>query len=213
MRTTPRICKPRQAGNGYLRYKLQYGERQRSTPLHHIVLWAFVGPQPDGLEAAHLDGDKTNNAATNLRWVSHAENVSHQIGHGTRLNGEKNHNSKLTAGRVEAIRILADHQMKHRTIAGLFKINEETVGEITRGVTWSHLDRAYATPDATGVLLALVREASGDPMVYCGLYHLPDPCWMVVPDLRYESVLDGGPQFDSEGAALAAALVAIAESI
>jgi hypothetical protein len=33
-----------------------------------LVLEAFVGPCPDGLEACHWDDDPTNNRLSNLRW-------------------------------------------------------------------------------------------------------------------------------------------------
>jgi hypothetical protein len=43
--------------------------------VHHLVLEAFVGPHPDGYECDHADGDPSNNHVTNLRWVTHPENM------------------------------------------------------------------------------------------------------------------------------------------
>ncbi|WP_393916337.1 HNH endonuclease [Halostreptopolyspora alba] len=37
------------------------------------MLFAFVGPPPDGHQATHLDGDRTNNDLSNLKWVDPAE--------------------------------------------------------------------------------------------------------------------------------------------
>lgn len=41
------------------------------TPyIHHLVAYTFLGPPPaDGFHVHHQDGDPSNNAATNLRWV------------------------------------------------------------------------------------------------------------------------------------------------
>lgn len=40
-----------------------------------LVLLAFDGPPPfPGAEGCHVDGDKTNNAITNVRWDSQAAN-------------------------------------------------------------------------------------------------------------------------------------------
>lgn len=48
---------------------------------HRLVCTAFNGPAPDGKPFVnHIDGDKTNNAASNLEWVSHSENAKHSWG-------------------------------------------------------------------------------------------------------------------------------------
>ena len=42
--------------------------------VHRLVAKAFI-PNPEGLpEIDHIDGDKTNNMADNLQWISHVEN-------------------------------------------------------------------------------------------------------------------------------------------
>jgi hypothetical protein len=57
--------------------------------VHHLVLEAFVGPRPAGHEAAHGDGDKTNNALANLRWATPKENAADRYRHGTVLFGTR----------------------------------------------------------------------------------------------------------------------------
>ena len=46
------------------------------TVTHVFVAAAFHGPAPDGFEVAHGDHDKTNNRPSNLRYVTHAENMN-----------------------------------------------------------------------------------------------------------------------------------------
>jgi NUMOD4 motif./HNH endonuclease. len=60
---------------GYLTVQLgPRGKRTRVT-VHRMVMLAFVGPRPPGKEIAHWDGDKTNNALTNLRYATPKENA------------------------------------------------------------------------------------------------------------------------------------------
>jgi len=68
--------------------------------VHRLVLEAFVGPCPDGMEACHLDSDKTNNRVSNLRWDTHLENMRDL---------KVNPSSKLTADEVRIIRFLYEH--------------------------------------------------------------------------------------------------------
>lgn len=55
----------------------------RSRLVHRLVLVAFRGPCPEGLECAHLDGNRFNNALANLVWVTKTENEAHKRLHGT----------------------------------------------------------------------------------------------------------------------------------
>jgi hypothetical protein len=58
------------------------GERQRFL-VHRLVVMAFIGPPPKGLtQVNHKDGDKQNNWAGNLEWVTPSENVQHAIDSG-----------------------------------------------------------------------------------------------------------------------------------
>lgn len=45
--------------------------------VHRIVWQVYNGPIPLGAEISHIDGDKTNNHLSNLRLVTHAENLRH----------------------------------------------------------------------------------------------------------------------------------------
>lgn len=57
---------------GYLGLRLfSYYGKGRWFSVHRLVALAFV-PNPDDLpEVNHKDGDKANNVAANLEWVTH----------------------------------------------------------------------------------------------------------------------------------------------
>lgn len=71
------------------------GTREKAY-LHRLICEAFNGPCPDGMQCRHLDGDKTNNAASNLAWGTKAENEADKLRHGSHVNGEKNPMAVLT---------------------------------------------------------------------------------------------------------------------
>lgn len=51
--------------------------------VHSLVLTAFVGPKPEGMECCHRDGNPLNNHIDNLRWGTHSDNMQDSIRHGT----------------------------------------------------------------------------------------------------------------------------------
>ena len=60
---------------GYLQVGLTIGGKSKSVKLHKMVADAFHGPRPSGLVIDHIDGNTTNNAPENLRYVTPRENV------------------------------------------------------------------------------------------------------------------------------------------
>lgn len=85
----PRLLKPYDDGYGrYLRVRLCQDGCQSNQRIHLLVLKTFVGERPEGLEARHLDGDWFNNAASNLVWGTHSENILDQVKMGR-------HNSRM----------------------------------------------------------------------------------------------------------------------
>lgn len=72
-------------GNGYYNVKLflskdESGKKQYKTAyVHRLVATAFV-PNPNNLpQVNHKDGNKQNNAASNLEWCTALENTQHAI--------------------------------------------------------------------------------------------------------------------------------------
>lgn len=67
---------------GYLRVKLSGNGKNGLYYIHRLVAQTFV-PNPDGKPMVnHIDGNKTNNRAENLEWVTNWENRLHAFEHG-----------------------------------------------------------------------------------------------------------------------------------
>lgn len=72
--------------------------------VHRLVLAAFVGPCPPGMEGCHNNGDEGDARLSNLRWDTHQSNMADTVEHGTHWYGERHGNSKLTYAAVAEIR-------------------------------------------------------------------------------------------------------------
>ena len=79
-RTPGRTGAPRELSShvdkmGYYKVNLDLNGKTFSRAVHRLVLETFIGPRPIGQEACHYpDHRKCNNALSNLRWDTHAEN-------------------------------------------------------------------------------------------------------------------------------------------
>lgn len=65
--------------------------KHRTLAVHRVVATAFLGPLPVGMETCHNDGDKTNNAASNLRFDTKSANCRDRVLHGSDRNARKTH--------------------------------------------------------------------------------------------------------------------------
>jgi hypothetical protein len=68
-----RVLRTGTSGAGYLRVLIQ----RHSVYVHRLVATAFIPNPLSRPEVNHQDGVKTNNASSNLAWVTHRENGQH----------------------------------------------------------------------------------------------------------------------------------------
>ena len=69
--------KPALNRHGYLDVNLSKEGKHRTFRVHKLVAEAFHGPRPLGKIVHHKDGNKLNNRADNLEWLSHHEHGLH----------------------------------------------------------------------------------------------------------------------------------------
>ena len=91
-RVPGRILKPGPASKyGHLRVVLCRDGAIYPIQVHQLVMLAFVGPCPEGMEVRHLDSNPANNALTNLTYGTKAENARDRVENGTDSNARKTH--------------------------------------------------------------------------------------------------------------------------
>ena len=116
--------------------------KERWRAVHRLVMAAFRGPCPVGMEVNHIDGDKSNNDVSNLEYVTPSENHRHayRIGLMKAQRGSGNSNSKLMEGDVLAIRRRLNSGEIQRLIAGDYGVSRSLIRAIKLGEAWGWLD-------------------------------------------------------------------------
>lgn len=78
-----RLLSPSIDGDGRRVVSLSRDGRRRVRRVYQLVMEAFVGPCPPGLEVCHGDGVRTNDVLSNLRYDTRGNNHRDQVRHGT----------------------------------------------------------------------------------------------------------------------------------
>lgn len=74
-RTTGRVLAERPLRDGRVRVSLAKNGQTVDGYVYRLVLEAFVGPCPKGMEALHWDDVRSNNTLSNLRWGTRTDNM------------------------------------------------------------------------------------------------------------------------------------------
>lgn len=85
------VLRPFPLDTGHLRVRLSRGGASAGPLIHRLVLEAFLGPCPAGMEGCHGDGNPTNNHVDNLRWATRSENQLDSVAHGTHQFARRTH--------------------------------------------------------------------------------------------------------------------------
>ena len=136
-----RPINPTSSTTGHMSVRLCNRDGHKWFGVHRLVLAAFKGPCPDGMEGAHTNGIPSDNRIENLRWDTRAGNHADKARHGTLLRGEKNHLAKLTRGDVLSIFEMRRKGKTQKEIAEEFRVTTANISSVLNGKTWKHVRR------------------------------------------------------------------------
>ena len=114
-------------------------ERQVLKAIHALVLTAFRGPRPSGMETCHENGLPHDNRLSNLRWDTHHANIADRDRHGRTVKGSRVHSAKLREKDVVDIKQRLANGEHPRVIAARYRIDRTTVMAIRSNHTWKHV--------------------------------------------------------------------------
>ena len=116
---------------GYLYVQIRNGSKVRTMLVHRLVLTAFVGKCPDGMEGCHIDGDPSNNCLSNLKWDTPKNNCLERGNYGVAVLSEKE---------VKTIRVLyASGKYTMQQLSDRFGVSIGTVHPVIHRRTWQHV--------------------------------------------------------------------------
>jgi hypothetical protein len=116
--------------------------------IHKLVATAFCEGFDDSLQVNHIDGDKLNNNATNLEWISASENRLHSWRTGLQTATDAHKASARKQGiarrlfsdvQVREIRILPHFGKTQRNIAAMFNTSQAVINYILTGKTYKEI--------------------------------------------------------------------------
>jgi hypothetical protein len=131
---------------GYLRVTLYIDGEKTNKIVHRLVAKAFCAGDHT-LQVNHIDGNKLNNSAANLEWVTSKENHQHAIATGLMPLGSLRPGAKLSEEDVLEIKQFMLQGFDDGEISELMGTVTATISKIRHGNRWTHVLPGVEMPD------------------------------------------------------------------
>lgn len=116
--------------NGYRRVILCHNGKPKLCTVARLVLLAFVGPCPEGMEACHTDCNSENDRLDNLRYDTHINNSYDGVGSHAK--------TRLTNKRAVVVKQLAADGLSDEELASMFGVSVSTIANCRLGHRYSY---------------------------------------------------------------------------
>lgn len=120
--------------HGYYTFDLCKNGNPKKTKIHRLVAEHFLEKEINKKIVNHIDGDKSNNRATNLEWTTSKINNEHAYAVGLRK-------TKLTTVEIKEMRNFYDDNLYTTyELAQLYGISQSNVWNIVKRKTWRYVE-------------------------------------------------------------------------
>jgi hypothetical protein len=127
-------------GAGRMSVVLYKNHAGKTRLVHQLVLEAFVGPRPPGMDALHGPGRHLDNRLVNLSWGSKSKNCGEdRVRDGTSNRGERAWQHKLTTDIVQECRRRYVAGERVPALAREFEVSPGAMSSLISGRIWSWL--------------------------------------------------------------------------
>jgi hypothetical protein len=122
--------------NGYCVVNLTTKDSRKQCLVHILVIEAFIGKKPDGMECCHNNGNRKDNRLENLRWDTRKNNHADKLLHGTWQQGEKIGTSKLKEWQAKEVKYSS---IPLKELSKKFNVSMGCVEKIRYSQSWKYL--------------------------------------------------------------------------
>lgn len=127
---------------GYNRVAFRTKSGTQKAYYNHVLAGVvYLGDYRNTLTVNHEDGDKSNNHISNLKWMTHHENITHAI-----TNGLIKNRTSLTEPIVRQVCDLIVNGESVRKIADILGLKLTTVEGIKNKYNWTNISDEYTFP-------------------------------------------------------------------
>lgn len=133
--------------NGYIVNSLYGKNGYRKDYKRHVLMAKIFLDKPKNFQTQinHKNGNKLDNRADNLEWVTSKQNIQHAWANNlaqTRK-GSKSNFSKLNEEQVLEISKLLEQKVPGKEIAEKFNVDKRTISAIKCRHNWKHLTKDF----------------------------------------------------------------------
>jgi hypothetical protein len=111
-------------------------QKSKQFLMHRLVMQAFIGEPPKGMEVCHNDGNPSNCDLSNLRYDTHKNNNIDRIKHKTIPKGQTHHKSKINEN--QALEIYSSN-LKIIELSKIYGLSESSIIDIKKHRSWAWL--------------------------------------------------------------------------
>lgn len=138
-----RILKGGTSKDGYRRFTI-FSHKDGEKKMFYfkaavLIAGIWIGPRPEGLVVAHVDGDNKNDCADNLEYKTQKANIRDKFTHGTMLVGEACNLSSITEAQARSVKLDLKAGLSPTIIAKESGISRHAVYAIKYNKSWMHL--------------------------------------------------------------------------